>query len=260
MSSGPNPVSVGFSVVRSLMSTRPPGPFGNDTADHSLLESPLSRLKAGGPAVVSDLGSALTAYLEDAGAVSPTSLTSRDALAYWINLYNAGALLLAGRAQRDGEDSILRIPGGFRQTVIAVQGESLSLDNLEHGKLRRFGDPRIHAALVCGSVSCPTLRGEPYRGAVLDDQLDDQLRYFLASGALQPDTSRGVAYLSRVFLWFGGDFVRPKRMPTFLPSRSKRVLRSLRPWMDAATDKWVDNADPEVEFQRYDWGLSCSVR
>ena len=46
------------------------------------------------------------------------------------------------------------------------------LDDIEHGKVRRFGDPRIHSALVCGSVSCPTLRFEPYEGDRLDASAD----------------------------------------------------------------------------------------
>jgi len=144
--------------------------------------------------------------------------------------------------------------------VISVDGESLSLDDIEHGKLRRFRDPRIHAALVCGSVSCPTLRADPYRGEGLDDQLDDQLRHFLLAGALEIDEDKDVVYLSRVFLWFGGDFTRPHRMPTFIPAQRSRVLTALRPWMESGTARWVAKADPAVEYQGYDWGLRCTVR
>ena len=53
-------------------------------------------------------------------------------------------------------------PGAFDAPWAMVGGESLSLNDIEHGKIRRFRDPRIHAALVCGSVSCPTLRYEPF--------------------------------------------------------------------------------------------------
>lgn len=260
MSYGPNPITVGVSVVRSLLSVRRPGPFGDDGADHSLLSTPLRRLGFEGSAVLSELDSELESYLGSIRALDPRSLTRAEALAYWINLYNAGALLLAGEAQRDGLDSVLRVPGGFRRRFVSVGGESLSLDDIEHGKLRRFGDPRIHAALVCGSVSCPTLRGEPYTGEQLDTQLDDQIRHFLAAGALSTDPSRGVVLLSRVFLWFGADFVRPHRMPTLLPARRAQILAALKSWVDPTTTDWVEAVDPTVEFQRYDWGLRCTVR
>jgi hypothetical protein len=260
MASGPNPISVGLSVARSLVSIRRPGPFGTSTVDHSLLITPLKRLESLGPGVLSDLDVELDVYLNHATGLSPGELTRSEALAYWINVYNAGALLLAGRAQRAGVASVLGIPGGFSQEVIRVDGESLSLDGIEHGKLRRFRDPRIHAALVCGSVSCPTLRSEPYWGGRLGEQLDDQLRHFLVAGALEIDEDRGVVSLSRVFLWFGGDFTRPHRMPTFLPARRSRILSALRPWMESGTARWVAVADPAVEYQGYDWGLRCTVR
>jgi hypothetical protein len=260
MALGPNPISVGLSVVRALVSVRRPGPFGTSTVDHSLLTTPLRRLDAQNPEILSDVDEDLGRYLDHVTGVNPGSLTESSALAYWINVYNAGALRLAARAKRAGAESVLGIPGGFGEEVVTVDGENLSLDDIEHGKLRRFGDPRIHAALVCGSVSCPTLRSEPYEGDRLGDQLNDQLRHFLASGALSANRDRAVVHLSRVFLWFGADFTRPHRMPTFLPARRSRVLTSLRPWMDPGTNLWVEEVDPAVEYQGYDWGLSCTVR
>jgi len=209
---------------------------------------------------LSDLDGDLGLYLDHATGLSPGSLSRSEALAYWINLYNAGALRLAGQAQRADAESVLGMPGGFSRDMLRVDGERLSLDDIEHGELRRFGDPRIHAALVCGSVSCPTLRSEPYQGEGLGDQLDDQLRHFLAAGALERDDDRGVVYLSRVFLWFGGDFTRPHSMPTFLLARRSQVLTALRPWMEPGITRWVEETDPAVEYQRYDWGLSCTVR
>lgn len=182
MSSDPNPIPVGLSVFRSLVSVRRPGPFGAEAADHSPLSPALERLDREGPGVLSGLADELGSYLRSMERIDPDSLSRHEALAFWINLYNAGALILAGQAQRDGVESVLGVPGGFRQRFVVVAGEDLSLDDIEHGKLRRFGDPRIHAALVCGSVSCPTLRGEPYTGDRLDDQFDDQLRHFLAWG------------------------------------------------------------------------------
>ncbi len=134
-----------------------------------------------------------------------------------------------------------------------IAGEALSLDDIEHGKVRRFGDPRIHAALVCGSVSCPTLRSEPYDGARLHDQLEDQMSRFLASGAAVPDPPARKVTLSRVFLWYGADFTRPYRMPTLLAAR-------LADPMVGALPGRLDRQNPSgVGFQPYDWALRCAV-
>ena len=118
-------------------------------------------------------------------------------------------------------------PGAFDTPWAMVGGESLSLNDMEHGKIRRFQDPRIHAALVCGSVSCPSLRYEPF-GDNLGEQLDEQIRTFLAGGGAHVDRDSGTLQLSRVFLWYGGDFVRPGRMPTWIPAR-RRDLRGRSP-------------------------------
>jgi len=251
---------VGWSVLRSLATVRSPGPFGSEMLSHDLLRRPLSRLADEGSAALSHLEPDLTVYLDELRGQNPNSLTRDEALAFWINLYNTGALILAGQAQRTGEDSVLGVPGGFRSDFITVDGESLSLDDIEHGKLRRFRDPRIHAALVCGSVSCPTLRSEPYIGSGLNDQLDGQMRYFLAAGGCSLDRAENVVRLSRVFLWFGGDFVRPHRMPSFLPVSRSSVLLALTPWLDPDTVDWIASARPDIAFQSYDWALRCVVR
>lgn len=251
---------VGWSVLRSLATVRPPRPVGPGVLSHDALRRPLSLLAAKGSGALGDLEEELTAYLDESRRQHPDNLTRDEALAFWINLYNAGALILASRAQRNDEHSVLGVTGGFRSNFVSVAGENLSLDDIEHGKLRRFGDPRIHAALVCGSVSCPTLRSQPYEGSDLIVQLDDQVRYFLAAGGCSADRAGRVIRLSRVFLWFGADFVRPHRMPTVLPASRSSILSALTPWLEPEVADWIVSTRPRIEFQSYDWGLSCVVR
>lgn len=253
----PNPLRVAWSMLRSRRVSRP-GPFASGTVDHQGLAPVLAELADRGIAAVANIRVDLRRYLDQLGSIDPAGLTRDEALAFWLNLYNAAALDLAGRAAAEGAATVLGLPGAFDADRLAIAGEMLSLDAIEHGKVRRFGDPRIHGALVCGSVSCPTLRYEAYRGDVLGSQLDDQMRRFLAGGGLIIDGR--TALLSRVFLWFGGDFTRPQRMPTWLPPiRRAALLEALRPWMDGDTSRWVQNSRPAVEFQPYDWGLRCAV-
>lgn len=254
----PNPIQVAWSIYRSLRTVAPPAPAGVDEVDHDGLADALAQLRQGGTSSLPDIQGALAGYLARMSVVDPDALSRDAAKAFWLNLYNAGALRLAGDAFASGQDSVLRIPGGFQAPFIRIQGVELSLDDVEHAKVRRFSDPRIHGALVCGSVSCPTLRAEPYGGAALDRELDDQMRRFLAKGGAVPDAPSHTVSLSRVFSWFGSDFVRPARMPTFVPSRSRRVLSAIRPWLDGEASSLADRG-ARVEYQTYDWGLRCSV-
>lgn len=260
MTDEPKPLKVVWSVVRSLATVAAPAPSGSGTSDYGLLHDPLSAIADGGTEALGHLEGKLAEFLLEQSRVVPDQLSRDEALAYWINLYNAGALVLAGRAVRKGEDSVLGIPGGFQSNIVSIGGEALSLDDIEHAKLRRFRDPRIHAALVCGSVSCPSLRREPYSGAGLGGELDGQIRYFLSAGACVPDPSVNNVRLSRVFLWFGGDFVRPGRMPTFLPARRSAILASITPWLDSDIGAWIEKKEPDVGFLPYDWSLRCVVR
>lgn len=248
----PNPIKVVFGILRVLRSTRPPAPGGTGSFDASSLKTPLDALSTGGIPALAEAKNELDDFVRSASKVSPDSLSRAHALAYWTNLYNAGAMALAVDAFDQGLGSVLRVPGAFGRPIVEVDGESLSLDAIEHAKLRRFGDPRIHGALVCGSLSCPTLRPVPYTGDNIAAELDDQMEQFLRGGGavLQESTLS----LSRIFYWYGRDFVSPARMPTFIPSSKKSLLAALRPWL--ATE---GKTAQKVVYQDYDWGLACNV-
>ncbi len=235
-----------------LLTISRPEPSGTGVVDHRAFAPVLEALDRGGlPAVIEREGE-IEGYIDHLSTVVPDSLSASEALAYWINLYNASAVKLAIEAFHLGEASVLRVPGGFSRRIVTVGGEELSLDAIEHAKLRRLRDPRIHGALVCGAISCPTLRAEPYTGNRVDAQLDDQMGSFLANGAAVMDN--GAVMLSRVFLWYGADFVRPTRMPTFVPVAPTKTLDALKPWLPSE----IDRAAP-VRFQPYDWSLACSI-
>lgn len=255
---GPNPLAAGLSIIRSRR-VRRPGRGGEDKPpDHSPLRDVLGDVQRTGAFVLPDRLDDLDAYTKAMAETRPDHLPRPDALAFWLNLYNAGALTLAGETLATGASSVLRLPGAFTRPIVTVASEALSLDNIEHGKIRRFKDPRIHAALVCGSASCPTLRHEPYNGARLHEQLADQMRSFLDAGGAVVEENRLV--LSRVFLWYGADFVRPHRMPTLIPARRSQIARALTPWLADSLKQWLHEGNRSIGFQDYDWSVACSVR
>lgn len=256
---GPSVLGAIVSIGRSLITTRRPSPSGTGCASTAGYALVLGEIAARGPDAVEGAWETLEAVVDDLARSDPDMFDRAGALGFWLDLYNAGALALALRTAEVGDPSVLRTPGAFTAPFTTVAGERLSLDAVEHGKIRRFGDPRVHAAMVCGSISCPTLRSTPYSGTDLDAVLDDQLGAFLASGGIVADRGRNVVRLSRVFAWFGGDIVRPARMPTLLPARGAKVLEMLLPHVEADLRKWIVAESPRVEFLSYDWGLRCTV-
>jgi len=251
MSDSPSPLVALVSMLRARR-VRKPQPMGDRVVDHSQLAGVLEALRTEGIAGLNSERQRIADYQAYLAEIDPDILSSPGALAYWLNLYNAGALDLAAETYEQGRASVLRTPGAFHLPRVTVAGERLSLDDIEHGKVRRFRDPRIHAALVCGSASCPTLRFEPYDGTRLEQQLEEQVSDFLAGGGAMRNGPQ--LMLSRIFLWYGADFVRPHRMPSLLPVGKKALRRALIPWLGAP------DSDEQVVFQPYDWALACSIR
>ncbi len=256
---GPNPLRALLSMLRARRLRRPDF-AGSDRVDHGKLDPILDLVARGGVAALDGAAADLSAYITALGLVDPDTLSRAEGMAYWLNLYNAGALDLTRRSHQADTGTVLRVPGAFDRPFVQVAGEDLSLDGIEHGKIRRLGSPRIHAALVCGSASCPTLRFEAYRGPDVDGQLEDQLVSWLRAGAADADRQAGVLRLSRVFLWYGSDFVRPHRMPTLIPASKRSIRKAVEPWLSEQDREWVAAVEPAVEFQSYDWSLACTVR
>jgi hypothetical protein len=252
----PNPLTVAWSIVGAMRKRRP-DPSGDGTVDHAELGGVLDILRESGVAALPGQRVRLASYRRHLAGIDPDALSRNEALAFWMNLYNAGALDVAAQAAAQLETTVLRIPGAFSRPWIVISDEELSLDDIEHGKIRRFKDPRIHGALVCGSASCPTLRYEPYRGADIDQQLDSQMRAFLAGGAAVYEESSNRLLLSRVLLWYGADFVRPRRMPTWIPASKRNVATAVSEWLEPSLQVAARGAS--IAYQPYDWGLACSI-
>jgi len=258
MSNGPNPLAAAWHMLYARRLSKP-RPDGQIEVDHAPLARVLDALRRDGVQSLADASASLATYRDALATIDPDGLTRTESLAYWINLYNAGALERAGQALSQDFDSVLRVPGAFSAPWATVGIETMSLDDIEHGKIRQFGDPRIHGALVCGSVSCPTLRSEPFAGASLDDQLDDQMRTFLTDGGARLDKSNNTLHLTRVLKWYGGDFVRPSKMPTLRPASSRDTARAISRWLAPADSTYIAKHKPRVDFAPYDWALGCSV-
>ena len=165
----------------------------------------------------------LDAFVSSLAALDPEVFgkwSDKEKIAFWINAYNALTLRVIidnypikasfFSALRFPQNSIRQIKGVWDEIQFPVMGRNMTLDNIEHDTLRsQFDEPRIHVALVCAALGCPPLRNEPYISAKLESQLDDQARrFFKDPGKFRVDREEGRVYLSSIFKWFGGDFVK----------------------------------------------------
>ena len=192
---------------------------------------------------------AFNQYLDALSKNRPASSASKsEQMAYWINAYNAYTikLVLKHYPVQSIKDigSKIKIPfvtTPWAAKFFSIGGEKMSLDNIEHGILRKkYNDPRIHFALVCASISCPRLRNEAYTAAKLDSQLDDQGRDFL-NDPTKNKLGKGGAQLSKYFDWYKGDW----------DGNGQSVVS----WVNKYSTTKIEKSTP-VTFLGYNWNLN----
>ena len=141
----------------------------------------------------------LTEYLQELASVQTEAFLSHtQELAFWINAYNAYALdmLRSNMPARLTSD----ISGFHSATVALIGGRYYSLNGIVDIIGTRFREPRAFFALYDGSRSSPRLRAEPYADGVLSDQLEAQVRDFLADSTKNMLARRSnTIYLSPYF-------------------------------------------------------------
>jgi hypothetical protein len=156
--------------------------------------------------------------------------STTEQMAYWINAYNAFTvqLILDHYPVKSTKDigSAVQIPyvnTPWKEKFFSIGGKKMSLDNIEHGTLRRqFSDPRIHFALVSATRSSPRLRNEAFTPARLAKQLDEQGVDFLndpTKNAIAPTR----ASLSKLFDWYKSDFTKNKRSVVYWVNRYSQM-------------------------------------
>lgn len=140
--------------------------------------------------------------------------------AFWINIYNAYYQIL----RREN----INKPAIYKKKLFSIATEKFSLDDVEHGVLRRYRykyslgffaniftsrliknlavdqlDYRIHFALNCGAKSCPPIAF--YNVAKIDTQLDMATQAFLEGESSFDDEKKEVS-TTALFQWFAADF------------------------------------------------------
>jgi hypothetical protein len=193
----------------------------------------------------------LAAYL-DALAATPIDKFDRpEQLAFWINLYNA--LTLRTVLDHYPSSSIRDIdisPGLFEdgpwsKKLIAVEGEPLSLDDIEHRIIRPiWRDPRLHYALNCAALGCPDLQPSSFKAPILEVQLDAAARAYV-NHPRGVRIAGGDLVVSSIYVWYAADF----------GGGDVSIIAHLRRYADAPLDRAL-KGHLEIDDDSYDWALN----
>lgn len=209
------------------------------------------------------------------GALSPESLTQRQRLVLFMNLYNAltiHAVCVAGPSK----SSFGRLIWTTRMAY-KVGDHVYSLSDMENGVLRGnapmlifsppFGpsDPRrkvalpsaeplIHMALNCAAASCPPVRY--FEEDNVEDALEGAASSFLSEDAnCSVDVKARTVRLSAIFSWYAVDFGG---------GSDEGVLAWVRDHLPEESDKRAELTDllsstgspVRIQINKYDWSLN----
>ena len=196
-------------------------PFSTATINHEpwsdLLERYLARDSQGlnrfnYAAVTGEDRESLRSYVDSLASIPIRRYRKDEQLAYWINLYNA--LTVSVVLDHYPVESIRDIditPGLFGngpwgKKLLTIEGEAVSLNDIEHRILRPiWDDPRLHYAVNCASVGCPNLRQSAFTGASVETMLEAAAREFINSPRAVWPKPEGI-WVSSIYAWFQEDF------------------------------------------------------
>ena len=172
-------------------------------------------------------------------------MSDAEKMAFWIDAYN---ILTIDLIVREQETETIKNLGSFLTTPWqkhkwTVNGQAVTLDNIEHDILRPMGDARVHAVIVCASLSCPDLPMQPMQADTLDAQLDTAMRTFLENPTKGTYVKDGKLFVSSIFKWFTEDF----------ETASQKGKNAIHAYVQNTMDTTYPN---NIAYIPYNWDLN----
>jgi hypothetical protein len=183
-------------------------------------------------------------------AIPVSTLPRNEQFCLWANLYNAITIQIVlerypVRSIRDIKSNPLAL-GPWKDKRVTVQNVRLSLDDIEHGILRKqWRDPRVHYAVNCASIGCPNLLRRGWRAQRLDGDLDTAARAYINSSRGVRVTAPGQVRVSSIYQWFKVDF----------GNNDAGVLTHLRQFAAGPLPAQLSNA--RIVGHDYDWSINA---
>ena len=190
----------------------------------------------------------LSTYLATLADTRISQYNRKQQQAFWINLYNA----LTVRVILDNYpvESIRDISSGFFSSgpwsleLIKIEGEQLTLDDIEHRILRPiWQDARIHYAVNCASLGCPNLQEQAFTADNTEALLNKAASEFINHPrAVAIDKDELV--VSSIYDWFEVDF-----------GDEQGVITHVKLFADDQLTRKLRDFD-EIDGYDYDWRLN----
>lgn len=165
------------------------------------------------------------------------SWSKQEALAYWINVYNAFTIKLI--LKNYPVKSIMSINKGKAWDLkwVEIGKQTFSLDEIENQIIRpRFQEPRIHFAVNCAAKSCPPLVGKAFTAENIESLLESQTIAFINDKRYN-QISEKTLEVSKIFDWYKEDF---GNLTDFINKYAEVKVKS----------------GAKVSFNEYDWSLN----
>ncbi len=150
----------------------------------------------------------LAGYLNAMAEIDASSLSKPEALAYWINVYNA-AVLKAVAERMDRDYAVSRNDFAlFKELIVPSKTGMISLDQIENEIVRpKYKEPLVHVGFVCGALSCPPLLPRAYVGATVMETLDANMKTFINDqNRTTADDVKKEIQICKIFEWYADDF------------------------------------------------------
>jgi len=199
------------------------------------------------------------------------NLTRDEVYAFYSNVYNSLAIdmMIKNACKKDvfgncGTISGIRDIGTivpfvevWNKPAGTVGGKVWTLQQVEDYLLSPpegyKPDPRLHAAIVCASVSCPNVRKGAFNYSDIDRQYNESFNNFLfnTKKGMSVDTANKKVTLSMIFNWYGGMF--KKYFPNEDGDALKYIMLYLYP--NHTDYVWLSKNynSVTVDFFTYDW-------
>lgn len=190
--------------------------------------------------------------LEEVTSAQYSSFSKDQKLAFLINAYNAFTLewIAEHYPVKSIKDtgSFLRSPWKTTFPKYKFLGESFTLDSIEHDRIRKeFNEPRIHFAVNCASIGCPSLMTTAFSAKDLEKQLAQAEEAFFRN----PDKFQAKGNkikLSPILDWYGDDFKKVHgSVEKYIFKRAKKMglLKDIN-----------DASELKIDFMDYNWDLN----
>jgi hypothetical protein len=182
----------------------------------------------------------LEEYYKELKKYSPVnSWSENENKAYWINAYNFFTIkiIIDKYPLKSIKDINIKGKSAWDHKWIELNNEMLSLNDIEHNKLRKiYNDPRIHFLLNCGSFSCPILFNEAINFNNIEKLLEQQTKKFLSDQNRNKITLDN-AEISEIFNWYKEDF--------------GSLVKFINKYHNVNIDE-----NTKISFLKYNWSLN----